>query len=628
MRRAHFTYVAALAAGIGLIFLTAIATAPYGWWPAVVLLGFGLLAVVLWAVRTAARPPAAAPTPSDQPATAPKAEPGQPTDERAIVIENAARLAGLIDIRTVYRASAHTMAQALAADKALLYDYDFRERTLRMSEPRGNRQYPLSEQPLLARLLNEGGSHQTLLTDTRTEPEEHALLISQHGSAMLAVPMRINGRPAGLVRLIRTELTPFTPAEARIAEALADQAGLSIQNARAVHQIAESRDRLAAILDTTHDGVMVLDAQGAVSLINPRLEEWWGLRGYRLLKRPLLELWDQADLRLEERLGFTDEEVRELLLTLRAGLALAVPRMEFAVGGSRPRFFERTVTPVLDQLDKAVGWVILLRDITEEKELQQMRESLTHMIVHDLRSPLASIQTGLVFIRDRGSPDGKQSPLIGQAVDLALRAANKLLVMVNTLLDIAKMQTGELELKRRPVPAAGLVAEVLNELGPLAGEQNIALVNAVAEDLPPLDADREQLGRVLTNLVDNALKYSPSGQPVTVRAEPDGDAARVRITILDSGPGIPDEYQARVFERFVQVRGREGRRRGSGLGLSFCKLTVEAHGGEIWVENRPEGGSAFSFTIPVMAGEAHRVTALAGSVAKADNPSYDPQDPH
>ncbi len=599
MRRATFAYVAALAAGLGLVFLTAIATAPYRWWPAVVLLAFGLLSVILWALRASGRPATSTPAMPKAPDAAPDTDASPPADERSVIIENAARLASLIDIRTVYRASAHTMAQALGADKALLYDYDTAEQTLRMSEPRGNRQYPLSEHPLLSRLLTEGGSHQTLLTDTRTEPDEHALLISQHGSVMLAVPMRINGRPAGLLRLIRTELTPFTPAEIRIAEALADQAGLSIHNARAVHQIAESRDRLAAILDTTHDGVMVLDVQGAVSLINPRLEEWWGLRGYRLLKRPLLELWEQTDLRLEERLGFTAEEVRELLVTLRAGLALSVPRMEFAVSGSRLRYYERTVTPVLDQLDKAVGWVILLRDITEEKELQQMRESLTHMIVHDLRSPLASIQTGLVFIRDRGRPDGKQSALIGQAVDLALRAANKLLAMVNTLLDIAKMQTGELELKRRPVSAAGLVAEVLAELGPLATELNIPLINAVGPDLPPVDADREKLGRVLTNLVDNALKYSPPGQPVTVRAEPHEGGAQLRFAVLDAGPGIPDDYRARIFERFVQVRGREGRRRGTGLGLSFCKLTIEAHGGAIWVDNRPEGGSAFTFTLPV-----------------------------
>jgi PAS domain S-box-containing protein len=605
MRRATFAYVAALAAGLGLVFLTAIASVPYGWWPAVALLGFGLLSVILWALRDSARPAPSTPAVPAAPEAAPDSGTAPRADERAIILENAARLASLIDIRTVYRASAHTMAQSLGADKALLYDYDSTERTLRMSEPRGNRQYPLSENPLLSRLLTEGGSHQTLLTDTRTEPEEHALLISQHGSVMLAVPMRINGRPAGLVRVIRTELTPFTPAEIRIAEALADQVGLSIQNARAVHQIAESRDRLAAILDTTHDGVMVLDVQGAVSLVNPRLEEWWGLRGYRLLKRPLLELWEQTDLRLEERLGFTTEEVRELLITLRAGLALSVPRTEFSVSGSKLRFYERTVTPVLDQLDKAVGWVILLRDITEEKELQQMRESLTHMIVHDLRSPLASIQTGLVFIRDRGTPDGKQSALIGQAVNLALRAANKLLTMVNTLLDIAKMQTGELELKRRPMVAAGLVAEVLAELGPLAADLNIPLINAVGQDLPLVDADREKLGRVLTNLVDNALKYSPPGQPVAVKAEPHEGGGQLHFTVLDSGPGIPDDYRARIFERFVQVRGREGRRRGTGLGLSFCKLTIEAHGGAIWVDNRPEGGSAFSFTLPV-AGEARQ----------------------
>jgi signal transduction histidine kinase len=251
--------------------------------------------------------------------------------------------------------------------------------------------------------------------------------------------------------------------------------------------------------------------------------------------------------------------------------------------------------------------------MTEERELQQVRDTLSNMIVHDLRSPLSSMLAGLHLMRDRLTPE-QQTPLIRQSLEVAIRSCNKMIGLVSTLLDISRMETGDLEIHRRPVQFSLLVDEVLADLTPLANDQGLVLLSDVPPVLPSVLADPDKLNRVLTNLIDNALKFSPPGGQVLVRAEvlaaANGAATNGRAkpgilcSVLDSGPGIPADYRDRVFDRFVQVQGQKGRREGTGLGLTFCKMAVEAHGGRIWAENRPEGGSAFCFTLPLEPGTA------------------------
>ncbi len=581
----------AVLAGSGLIALAVAATAGSGSWPWALGLGLALLAVLGLALQAAAPP--VRPTISPAPDLV-----GAAAQSHDVVVEAAARLAGLIDIRTVYRASATVLARALGAERCLLFDFDRQEDQLRQSEPRGGR-VDLVAQPMLRDLLNGGAPVIVHAHDPRLSDADLALLRDHHMVTLLTVPMRVGDHVVGLARLLFGEARGFESFELRAAQTLANQAGLSIQNARAVHVIAEDRDRLAAVLNATHDGVLLLDSTGRVLLTNPRLEEFWGLRGYRLYNRPLAEMLDDPTLQLGDRLGLAQAELEDLLRTLRAGLALSFSKVEFTSRLPRVRHFERTGAPVLDSLDRALGWVIILRDVTEERELQQVRDSLGNMIVHDLRGPLAAIQTGLMFVRDR-TPGERMPALALQAIDLALRSCNRLLGLVNALLDIAKMESGELQLQRRPTALAAVIQEVADELTPLARDQGLTLAIETADSLPLALLDPEKMVRVLANLIDNALKFTPAGGVITIRAVRDpADTERALVGVLDTGPGIPDEYSGRIFDRFVQIAGRKGNRSGSGLGLSFCRLTVEAHGGRIWVENRPEGGSAFYFTLPL-----------------------------
>jgi signal transduction histidine kinase len=227
-----------------------------------------------------------------------------------------------------------------------------------------------------------------------------------------------------------------------------------------------------------------------------------------------------------------------------------------------------------------------------------MRDDLTNTIIHDLRSPLSSILGSLYFL-DELTEDPPESPA-RTTLTVSIRSANKLMNLVNSLLDIARLSSGqslvELQAQRFEVVLDAAVEYLL----PLAQDSEISLVKQVEPDLPLVLIDEDKINRVLVNLLDNALKFTPRGGQVTIAVERWADNAerpQVRCLVRDDGPGIPLEYRTRVFDRFVQITQRPGRRRGTGIGLNFCQLAVDAHGGKIWIEEGPHGGSDFYFTL-------------------------------
>jgi signal transduction histidine kinase len=221
------------------------------------------------------------------------------------------------------------------------------------------------------------------------------------------------------------------------------------------------------------------------------------------------------------------------------------------------------------------------------------------MIVHDLRSPLTAISTSLKLLNEMAPPD--DDPLgrsIRKTTEVSLRALRKLLHLVDSLLDIAKMESGNMTLETSRHELKPIADNVRFELSPLAEELNIRVDVLIPDNIPPLMIDSNKVERVLLNLVDNALKFTPVDGLVEIRAECD-DNKLVRIRVTDTGPGIPDEHKARIFDRFQQVEQGKSHRRGTGLGLTFCRLTIEAHGGSIWIEDNVAGGSVFAFTLPM-----------------------------
>ena len=260
----------------------------------------------------------------------------------------------------------------------------------------------------------------------------------------------------------------------------------------------------------------------------------------------------------------------------------------------------------------------------ELRRAEAMRDGLAAMMVHDLRTPLTAILGSLETMRI-ADPNEFQLEL----VDICSRSSNRLLSIVNDLLDVSKMESGQMKLMRAPIQIAGLIEDSLDQIAPREGEKRITryereieLSVELGENLPVLQADYDLLSRVIINLVGNAIKFEPRGGTVTISAVCDAnsgdansgdastpDAPGVLFKVRDNGPGVPPEDQERIFDKFGQVESSlQGRKLSTGLGLTFCKLAVEAHGGKIWIESTPGEGSHFYFTIP-LGGELWTATA-------------------
>jgi len=228
--------------------------------------------------------------------------------------------------------------------------------------------------------------------------------------------------------------------------------------------------------------------------------------------------------------------------------------------------------------------------------LEKLRDDLTHMIIHDLRTPLVSVITGMQTLDILGDLTTEQREMM----EIAVNGGETLLGMINDLLDVEKMESGSMSLDYSTLSAAALVAAAVGQVGSLAASKQLTLVQQVAADLPPLSGDDNKLRRTLVNLLGNAIKFTPPGGVVTVEARYSEDRRSAVFSVTDTGEGIPPEAFERIFEKFGQVESRRGgRTMSTGLGLTFCKLAVDAHGGHIGVESAPDQGSTFCFAIPL-----------------------------
>ena len=227
-------------------------------------------------------------------------------------------------------------------------------------------------------------------------------------------------------------------------------------------------------------------------------------------------------------------------------------------------------------------------------ELEGLRDSLVHMVVHDLRSPLLGLSGCLQMLHaDVGGTLGTEQR---DDLEAAMGAAGTLSEMVTSLLDVSRLEAGEMPLHREDCDIRAVIADALASLGALSKGRQV-LFDPPAE-FEPISCDKEITRRIVGNFVANALKFTPRSGEVRVTVEWTADHCRVAVT--DTGPGIPEADLGRIFEKFGQVEAREeGRKYSTGLGLTFCKLAVEAHGGDIGVESEVGKGSAFWFSLPV-----------------------------
>ncbi|HMO59188.1 MAG TPA: GAF domain-containing protein [Roseiflexaceae bacterium] len=524
--------------------------------------------------------------------------------------EIAATITSVLDTREVYRLVVQKLSTYfnVEAGSLLLIDDDSGDLQFVMTIEGGEEKLAGVRVPVGRGIVGSVVSSRewAIVHDVATDPRFYAKVSEDSGfrtRSILCVPMIAKGRVIGAIELLNKRDGPFTEDEALRLLRMGAFIGVAIENARLFQQVTDGRDRLVAILNSTTDGILMGDMDGIVRIANPTAAQICACDERELLGRQLDDVIDVLGSRAQERETRTwgsDE----------AGIPAMVVELTF--GGSEHRFVRILRFPVHGAEGIIYGQLVVLRNITHERELEQLREDYTNMLIHDLRAPLTSIMNGILMVqRGLGGPVTEQQ---NELLRIAYQGSQAMLELVNNLLDISKMEQGRMTLDMRPISPYILIDMAVDRLRVSAESAAITIEQQTAIDLPTTDADDDKILRVMQNLLDNAIKFSPresvvrigahylrTGQPlpgdIPLRQLP-AIGNHLVFWVQDRGAGIPAVYFDRIFEKFGQVNGKKVR--GTGLGLTFCKLATEAHGGQIWVESTEGHGSIFAFTLPIV----------------------------
>ena len=348
-----------------------------------------------------------------------------------------------------------------------------------------------------------------------------------------------------------------------------------------IDRIIAERSKTAAVIYSISDGLIMTDFTGKIMLLN----------------QPARKLLNIKETDIEERDLFAyinNEQLKNVLKEIIEKKEETIVR-EISLSGENPvKTIRSTADTVVTEKGKKLGVVTVLHDITLEKEIESMKEDFMSSITHDLRSPMTSIRGFLEVLLggSAGELSGQQKEFLG-IID---NSSKRLLDMINDILDVAKLESGRMDLMLEEVDFNEMICKILKELQPLVSKGKISLVSQGLDDLQKVMADYSLIERVIINLVGNAIKFTPPEKNITILGENLED--KIKISIIDTGEGIPSDYVEKVFDKFQQVTQGKKKRKGTGLGLTICRYVIESHKGKIWAESEFGKGSTFTFWIP------------------------------
>lgn len=394
--------------------------------------------------------------------------------------------------------------------------------------------------------------------------------------AALALPVMSKGQPVAVMWVGFAQPRRIEPSEIDLLSTLASQTAVLVENAR-LFQLAEGgRRQLSAILTSTSDAILVTDRDNRILLVNPAAERALGVPADELVGRLVTEV------PLEESL------VRVLTEPLGRGSPL-VEEVPLPTG----RVFYASASTILSAEGENMGRVVVMRDITHFKELDEMKSEFVATVSHDLRAPLTFIRGYASMLPLAGDLTEKQQ----EYLEKIFAGIEQMSALVENLLNLQRIEAG-IGLEERPCHLGALLVEAVDGMRARAVAKGLVLTIEASEPAPVIWGDATLLRQAITNLVDNAIKYTPAGGKVSVGLRVFG--REVHISVADTGVGIAPEDQVRLFEKFYRIRHRGmDDTPGSGLGLAIVKSIVERHGGRVWVESQPGRGSTFTIALPI-----------------------------
>lgn len=369
---------------------------------------------------------------------------------------------------------------------------------------------------------------------------------------------------------------------------MAYETQLNVLRAQTRENAEKLQAQQRALLNSMTEGLLVLDDEDAIQLTNRALHRMFNLTEAIDGKTVLEAFRSHALSAIVEALKTQDTVL---------GSELELP----AVQTDRNQWLQVNAATVLDDDKHRIGAVLVFRDVTRLKQLENTRREFVANVSHELRTPLSMIKGYAETLLGGAMNDPEVSSRFLETIE---RHSDRLTHLINDLLVISELESGQMKLERQPIAIRQLVDSVFQDLRDRAEARGISMNNAVAPEFM-VEADANRLRQVLWNLIENAIKYGKNQGRVVV-ASALSDSGQIQISITDDGAGIPREALPRIFERFYRVdKARSREAGGTGLGLSIVKHIVQAHGGRTWVESEPGKGSTFYFTVP-NASEAKR----------------------
>jgi PAS domain S-box-containing protein len=419
---------------------------------------------------------------------------------------------------------------------------------------------------------------------------------------VVGLPLLFEDELLGMIYLFRTEYA-FTQLDWQFLQGFADQAAVAVRNARLYHHLENERSRLATIVENSAHGILILDAERRVLVINQALAAMLGVTLLATVGKTCQEVLMLQDVQgddicqTENFTGFPNHE------SLHCEGDLQRP------GGSRLTV-SVTYTPLYEDEERLVNIIVNVHDITRFREEEEIKSTFTSIISHELKTPVALIKG---YAQTLARPDATwDAETARQSLQVIEEEADRLEALINNLLDVSRIQASGLRLDYADVNLERLARKVAEAYRTQTAEHQIEV--DFPEALPLVWGDEERLRQVLTNLVSNAIKYSPQGGVIRIGGwleQVNGGLSKGRVVlyVADQGIGIPAEDLSKIFDRFYRVDSSLRRSTaGAGLGLYLAKAIVEAHTGQIWARSEAGKGTTFFIALPVEQGEQSAIS--------------------
>ena len=399
-------------------------------------------------------------------------------------------------------------------------------------------------------------------------------------NSAICVPMLTQDRLVGVLTMVHPRADSFGSDNLALLQAIADLAAIAIRNAHLYDLLQIAHQRYLELFEDSIDLVLITNWQGQILEANRQAVQATGFSEEELRYRTIQELHD-----------INAERMEAIIQELQAGRQEKYESHLFRNRkGNLP--VQINCRRVKLQTNEVIQWII--RDISERKDLDALRNDLAAMIYHDLRSPLSNIISSLDILESMLPMD--TSPSLNSVFQITTRSAERLQRLTSSLLDINRLESGQALTNLKTVNILEIAEDAIEAVRPTFESRQQVFTNIFPKSLPMLHVDADMIRRVMINLLENGSKFTPFKGEIAMGAK--SEKGIVYIWVKDNGVGIPPEWQKVIFEKFTRLHS-ENAPKGVGLGLAFCRLAVRAHGGEIVVESKDNNGSKFTFSLPV-----------------------------